>query len=391
LSACAGSNLPSTPRPTRARQDIDVDPRRCAGLFAMRVEQTGRQMSRIWTACAIALLLSAASVAAAADRVAWPSNLPVYDHIVIVVEENKDFEQILGGKFDAPYIRKLATEGAVFERMFGEEHFSQGNYFWLFSGSNQNVGFFDRVPSKENHPDYPFKASSLGEQLIKKGLSFKGYAEDLPAIGSTAVVDPPNCVRDACVYARKHVPWISFANVPNGATVETSSNLRFTDFPSDYSKLPTVAFVIPNLDNDMHNGKPAQSIPAGDAWLRRNLDGYYQWAKTHNSLLIITFDENDDKVGYTGLTNPFILLSPANSPRYNQLLLDIQNRTVTIFAGANIKPGRYAEGKGITHVNILRTIEAMYGLPKSGAQQPNAAGGGISDDAIITDVFEPVR
>ena len=47
----------------------------------------------------------------------------------------------------------------------------------------------------------------------------------------------------------------------------------------------------------------------------------------------------------------------------------------------------YAEGRGITHVNILRTIEAMYGLPKAGVQQKNAAKGGISDDFIITDVF----
>ena len=40
-----------------------------------------------------------------------------------------------------------------------------------------------------------------------------------------------------------------------------------------------------------------------------------------------------------------------------------------------------------TVLTILRTLEAMYGLPKSGAQQPNAAGFGIGDDAIITDVF----
>jgi acid phosphatase len=116
--------------------------------------------------------------------------------------------------------------------MFAEEHYSQGNYFWLFSGSNQNVGFRDQVPSKANHPDYPFKASSLGEQLIAKGLSFKGYAESLPSIGSTVDFDPPNCRGDQCIYARKHVPWISFANVPNGTTIETSSNLRFVDFPS---------------------------------------------------------------------------------------------------------------------------------------------------------------
>ena len=130
-------------------------------------------MPKISHACVIALLSCASGTAAAASRPPWPATLSVYDHIVIVVEENKDFEQILGGEFDAPYIRKLAAKGAIFERMFAEEHYSQGNYFWLFSGSNQNVGFRDRVPSKANHPDYPFKASNLGEQLIAKGLSFK--------------------------------------------------------------------------------------------------------------------------------------------------------------------------------------------------------------------------
>ena len=103
--------------------------------------------------CMIALVWSTGGMAMAADRPPWPPTLPVYDHVVIVVEENKDFEQILGGRFDAPYIRKLATEGATFERMFAEEHASQGNYFWLFSGSNQNVGFFDQVPSKASHRD----------------------------------------------------------------------------------------------------------------------------------------------------------------------------------------------------------------------------------------------
>src|SRR5439155_21718941 len=271
----------------------------------------GTHMTKTSHLCTIAIVvLCMARTALAADRPAWPATLPVYDHIVIVVEENKNFEQILGGRSEAPYLRKLAAEGASFERMFAEEHYSQGNYFWLFSGSNQNVGFRDLVPSKANHPDYPFKASSLGEQLIAKGLSFKGYAESLPSIGSTVDFDPPNCHGDQCIYARKHVPWISFANVPNGTTIETSSNLRFADFPSDYAMLPTVAFVIPNLNHDMHNGKPGQSIPAGDAWLRQNLDGYYQWAKTHNSLLIVTLDENDDQGGYYGLTNPLIGPNP---------------------------------------------------------------------------------
>ena len=316
----------------------------------------------------------------------WPADLPVYDHIVIVVEENKDFEEIIGNA-RAPYINDvLKKEGASFTQIYGEEHFSQGNYYWMFSGDNQTIGFIDQVPSEANHPNYPFKSANLGEQLLKKGLTFKGYSESLPEIGFTGDKAP------AGLYARKHVPWISFANVPNGATAAKSSNLRFEDFPADpsqYDMLPTVAFVIPNLENDMHNGPIAESIPAGDRWLRKNMDSYYQWAKDHNSLLILTFDENNDQRGYLGLTNPMVdPRSCVGDGRDHEYCVDLKNRIVTIFAGAHIKPGDYPEGKGITHVNILRTLEAMHGLSKAGAQQPNAAGCGITDDYIITDVFK---
>jgi len=327
-------------------------------------------MSKIFGPGAAVLLCCASAAAADAPP------LPHYDHIVIVVEENKDYEQIIGNQA-APYLNKLATEGANFIRMFGEEHNSEGNYFWLFSGSNQNVGFRDEVPRVK------FTTSNLGEQLIKKGLSFKGYSQSLPAIGSEVDVTPPNC-RYPCIYGRKHVPWISFANVLNGTTVDSSSNLRFQDFPADYGALPTVAFVIPDMEHDMHNGAPKDSISAGGLWLVQNIDRYYQWAKTHNSLLIVTFDENDDKTKYKGLTDPAV------SPDHDQSRRDKQNRIVTIFAGAYIKPN-YAEIAGMTHVNILRTIEAMHGLPKSGAQQPNAVRAGISDDAIASDAFEAVK
>jgi hypothetical protein len=331
----------------------------------------------------IVLLTSAVSSHVAATE--WPANLPVYDHIVLVVEENKDFEQILGPGSPAKFIKKLAAEGASFTKMFAEEHFSQGNYFWLFSGSNQDVGFKDVVPKQK------LTASNLGEQLIKKARSFKGYAESLPSIGWEGELDPPNCHKDACVYARKHVPWISFDKLCQGNTVETSCNLRFADFPTDFSKLPTVAFVTPNLNNDMHNRKPPDGIKDGDKWLEDNLGEYYKWAKTNNSLLIVNFDENDDKDGIIGLTNPMVDPGPIYPPvdHAHQRLLDLQNRVVTIFAGAHIKPGNYEEGNGITHVNILRTIEAMYGLGKSGKQQTNALAAGIGDDQIITDVFVP--
>jgi phosphatidylinositol-3-phosphatase len=292
----------------------------------------------------------------------WPAGLPVYDHIVIIVEENKDYDQIIGSK-NAPYINSvLKKEGASLTQMYGEEHHSQGNYFWLFSGSNQNVGFADRIPASA------LKSANLGEELIRAGYSFKGYSEGLPEIGSTVVKQG--------LYARKHVPWISFSNVPNGQTVSGSSNLRFpADFPSDYNSLPTLSFVIPNLVDDMHDGPVSSSVPVGDEWLKKNIAGYYEWAKRHNSLLILTFDESDESTLIGGLTDP-----ANNDPNK-------RNRIVTILAGAHIKAGEYAEGKGVNHVSLLRTIEAMYKLDKSGAQPWNALKAGIADDFLIKDIF----
>src|SRR5690242_13409630 len=65
---------------------------------------------------------------------AHAAHLPCYDHLVIVVEENKDYEEIIGNK-DAPFLNRLAEEGASLTNMFAEEHPSEGNYFWLFAGS----------------------------------------------------------------------------------------------------------------------------------------------------------------------------------------------------------------------------------------------------------------
>lgn len=322
-------------------------------------------MKRIVSTVAVVLAFCGSSNGQALRS--WPGNLPRYDHIVIVVEENKDYAEVVGSA-NAPYIsRVLRAEGANLLRMYAEEHNSQGNYFWMFSGSNQSVGFNDSIPSETNNGNYPFTSVNLGEQLLKKGLSFRGYSEDLPSPGST--------ISRSGHYARKHVPWISFANLPQEG--DSSVNLQFAQFPSDFDSLPRVCFVIPNLVDDMHDParRVSESVKNGDEWLRRNIDAYYQWARAHNSLLIVTFDESDDRSGYLGLTNPASALK------------DVKNRIPTILAGAHIKHGAYREGPGVTHVNLLRTIEAMYGLNPSGDQQPNARKFGIPPDFIITDIF----
>src|SRR5258705_7520256 len=196
------------------------------------------------------------------DRLLFAA-VPRFDHVVVVIEENHSPSQIIGSA-EAPYINSLARNGAYFAQSFATERPSQSEYLALFSGSNQGVTSNSDV-DLGNIPN-------LASQLIAAGRSFINYSEDLPYLGFTGSTFGS--------YVRKHNPSVSFSNVP------ATSNRPFTDFPSDYTALPTVSFVVPNLDNDSHDG----TIDTSDQWLQDKLSGYAEWAKSHNSLLIVTYD-----------------------------------------------------------------------------------------------------
>jgi len=186
--------------------------------------------------------------------------VPRPDHVVILVLENHSITNVLDNP-DAPYINSLATAGANMVQSYAETHPSQPNYLALFSGSTNGLTD-DSCPNT-------YATDNLGAQALAAGIGYTGYAESLPSVGYTG------CTSGR--YARKHSPWVNFSNVP------AASNQPLTSFPTDYPTLPTVSFVIPNLDHDMHDGTIAQ----GDTWIHDNLDGYVQWAKTHNSLLVL--------------------------------------------------------------------------------------------------------
>jgi acid phosphatase len=252
------------------------------------------------------------------------NKLPVkkIDHVVVVVEENHSYSGIVGNP-DAPYINSLIRQGANFTDYHAIEHPSQPNYLDLFSGSNQGV--------TDDSCPHTFNAPNLASELIKAKLTFGGYSEDLPKVGFTGCSSSGNSLWPwSEKYARKHSPWVNFTNIPSDV------NLPFTSFPKDYSQLPTVSFVIPNLDHDMHDG----SIKDADMWLREKLDPYVQWAKTHNSLLIVTWDEDDQSQN---------------------------NKIPTFFVGPMVRPGTYNET--VNHFNLLRTIEDLYGLPHAGRSE----------------------
>ena len=236
--------------------------------------------------------------------------LPRFAHIVVVVEENRAYGDVIGNS-QAPYLNRLAADGALLTHSYGITHPSEPNYLALFSGSRHGL--------TDDSCPHSYAAPNLGSQLLAHGRTFVGYSQSLPGIGYAG------CTFGA--YARKHAPWTNFPNVPSSR----SRPMRL--FPADFSRLPQLAFVIPDLDHDMHDGTIAQA----DTWLRDHLSGYVRWARTHNSLLIVTWDEDDWSAG---------------------------NHIPGVLAGAHVQPGRYADW--VDHYRLLRTIEALCRVPALG-------------------------
>jgi phosphatidylinositol-3-phosphatase len=289
-------------------------------------------------------VLAAAWLAGAAAAGRGAPALPRFDHVVVVIEENRSYDDILGPGSPAAFIQELAAAGASFTRAYAITHPSEPNYLALFSGSTHGVRT-DLVPA-----GIPFTGPNLAAELAARGLTFAGYSQSLPYAGFDGT--HYSTVPRENQYMRKHNPWCNWQSPhPGPNQLSPQVNLPFEHrFPTGaddgFARLPTVAFVVPDEQCDMHDG----TVAAADDWLRRNLGAYARWAPAHRSLLILTWDED----------------------RGTPL-----NRIPTIFFGARVRPGEYAER--VDHYRVLRTIEDLFGLDHAGA-------GAI---APLTDIFTP--
>ena len=257
----------------------------------------------------------------------------------------------------SPYLNSLISQGTTLSAAYGLIHTSAPNYGELFAGSDN--GILDGVI-----PAAPFYTPNLGAELRQNGYTFVGYAQSMPSVGYTGLTSG--------AYTRGHNVWVNWQNDPPDATANqlpSTTNLPFTLFPTSaagFAQLPTVSFVTPDNDHNMHNGSTlAQRLSNGDNFLKNSLDGYYQWAKTHNSLLIVTADEDD-----RNLTGNF-------------------NQIPTLFAGANVRPGA-AVAQPYTLHDVLRTVEDMYALPHAAAANTARpiAGAFVGDPAVNVKTFQ---
>jgi len=392
------------------------------------------------------------------------AQIPSYDHVVVVQLENHGYSELantqtnLFGYVNLPFINDfLRTNGANFTQSYSLQHPSQPNYYWLFSGSNQGIA------NDSTNPAGAYSTPNLYTELQSNNATFSSYVDGYPGsayLTNGTVITPGNIGADTngtnlLTYVQRHVAANGFSNVTNTPLFAAITNFAafnaLTNTPGGFSNLPSVAFITPALENDMHdyvtNTTNAADIPSNttwittnfitinssvvtnytyshevsntnnsvialtnsDAWLAANLTAYAQWARNNNSLLILTTDEDstadwptpltnnpsNSLVNYNG-SNPVALTAPtapfsSTGTNPNGSAQSGPNQITTIFYGAWINPGNYAETNGpngtngITTVNVLRTIESIFGIANGvGAQSSAVTNIG---NLAITDVF----
>jgi hypothetical protein len=222
--------------------------------------------------------------------------------------ENKDYASVIGPG-SAPFINGLARTYGLATNYFAISHPSLPNYIALTSGSDQGISD-DSGPSSHR-----LNVPSIFSQL--PGGASRSLEQSMPS----------NCAKgDAGEYAVRHDPETYYTNlgrecgsddVPFGARPNLSA--RFT-------------FVTPNLTNDMHDG----SIGDGDRFLKSYVPALMATPqyRSGSTVIFITWDENE---GANGNQVPCIVISPFTHR--------VRDRT------------RY------THYSLLRTTEALLGLP----------------------------
>ncbi|HEY5341779.1 MAG TPA: alkaline phosphatase family protein [Candidatus Aquilonibacter sp.] len=289
------------------------------------------------------LIAAVLAVMMPADRA-----VPRYDHVFVIMDENKDYGRIIGSA-DAPELTQLAHAYVLDSHFDAEAHPSEPNYVALVGGST--FGMHDDAAYAEHTID----GANLATQLEAAHLRWKEYLESIPSPGSLAVVAadpsgkaaPPN----VDVYAAKHSGFINFRSVQHDPH-RAQELVGFDRLRADLAEgdVPAFGMIVPNLCNDMHGSNepgtpedcrysnPGRLIRRGDrvaGGLVREIMASPAW-KAGNVAIVITFDENEGG-GPDGGWIPTIVIT-------------------------NHGPRHFVDATPYNHYSLLRTIEDAFGI-----------------------------
>ena len=245
------------------------------------------------------------------------SRLPHFSHVVIVVEENRNFTQV--DRTAMPYLHSLMTRYGAATQYHANTHPSIGNYFMLTAG---------QVITNDDGYSATITDDNIVRHLLAAGKTWKSYAEDLPRAGFTGQASGN--------YARKHNPLSYFSDVVHDSA-QVKRLVPFTQFAADVAgdSLPNYSFVVPDLCHDAHDC----SLPVADAWLKANLAPLIASRRFQASgLLVVVFDESANDAAHGGGRIVWAVISPRAKRGFTSRALYQHENTLRLMA----------EGLGLT-------------------------------------------
>jgi phosphatidylinositol-3-phosphatase len=273
-------------------------------------------------------LLVLGGVAAPSARVSAAASVPAFDHIFEIVMENHGNGQIIGNTAEAPYINSLAGQYGLAANYYSVAHPSLPNYLALTGGDTFVTS--DCTSCFQNAPN-------VADRIEAGGRTWKAYMEDMPAACAFG---------DSYPYIQHHNPFVYYDDIRTNTARCAAHDVPFSQFATDLTNgtVPNFAWITPNMCNDMHDC----SIGSGDAWLQQQVPAILASSAytSQNSLLMITWDEDDDTGG--------------------------ANQVATLVIAKSV-PAGYTSSASYTHYSLLKTVEQAWGLSALTANDANAS------------------
>ncbi|MFZ0663552.1 MAG: alkaline phosphatase family protein [Acidobacteriaceae bacterium] len=201
--------------------------------------------------------------------------VPQSTHVVLVMEENQSYSAVVGQTSVWPNLNRLISVGALPTHYYANSHPSIGNYFMLTTG---------QLLTTDDNSTTVWNVDNLARRMLVSGVSFRIYAEGIPRGylgGNTGL------------YVIRHDPFAMLSDIADNAAVANQTIWPFSQFAIDLANgtLPEFSYIVPDVDDDAHNGTPHQA----DAWLQSDVIGplsnYSAFEPGGDGLLIVDFDE----------------------------------------------------------------------------------------------------
>ncbi|MEO6966403.1 MAG: alkaline phosphatase family protein [Acidobacteriaceae bacterium] len=256
----------------------------------------------------------------------------------MVMEENQGYSSVVGNPSVWPNLNHLISQGALPTNYYADSHPSIGNYLMLTTG---------QLLTTDDSSTAVWNVDNIARRMLASGVSFKVYAEGI-AQGYLGGNTGP--------YVIRHDPFAMLSDIADNPQVANETIYPFTQFASDVANgmLPEYSFIVPDVNDDSHDGTPQQA----DAWLQMNVIGplssYSAFEPGGDGILIVNFDEAEDSDSTHG-----------------------GGHVAVVLWGPNVKVGyRQASTTVYQHESMLRTEMEALGLanpPGVAATAPSMA------------------